>query len=291
MLLLPLLPFCIYGVLLISEKKELSITFVDVGQADSAVIELPDGKTIVVDTGRTGKETAAFLRYLGKRKIDSLALTHSHPDHAGGLDYLLEKFPTGELWDNGRILYPPDMQKSIKRRTLERGDFIESSGYRIEVLHPYKEFYCSSENQHSEENNSSLVLKVTGKSASFLFTGDIEEEAETDIAHLIDWLKSDVLKVPHHGSSTSVQDAFLAGISPSVSVISVGKNNSYGHPGREVLERLDTTRVLRTDRDGAVKITERGGELIVKTCRASGLGKARNFSAELANLKKLFSKW
>jgi competence protein ComEC len=78
-------------ILVISEKKS-QVTFVDVGQGDSAVIELPDGKTVVVDTGRTGKETAAFLSLLGKRDIDALVLTHSHPDHTGGLEFLLKRF-------------------------------------------------------------------------------------------------------------------------------------------------------------------------------------------------------
>ena len=167
MLVLPFLPFCVYAILVVSEKKELSVTFVDVGQGDSAVIELPDRKTLVVDTGRTGKETAAILKLMGKRDIDALVLTHSHPDHTGGMEYLMKKFRVKEIWDNGRIVYPPELHINASRRTLERGDIVEGPAYSIAVLHPYKEFYTMSEDGYSEENSSSLVLKVMGKRSPF----------------------------------------------------------------------------------------------------------------------------
>lgn len=291
MLALPFVPFCIYAILVVSEKKDLSVTFVDVGQGDSAVIELPDRKTIVVDTGRTGKETAAFLKLLGKRDIDALVLTHNHPDHAGGMEYIMKRFTVKELWDNGRIDYPPDLHITASHRILERGDIIETAAYRIAALHPYREFYTLLEDTYSEENNSSLVLKVTGKRRAFLLAGDIEEEAEEDIAHLKKWLQGDVMKIPHHGSRTSVSDAFLTGVSPAIAVISVGKDNSFGHPSQEVLEKLEGKRIFRTDHDGAIKIVERGEELIVKTCREFMFERADNIDTEKRNIMRLFSVW
>ena len=93
-----------------------------------------------------------------------------------------------EIWDSGRILYPMDLPVNTVHRTLERGDILEAAGYRITVLHPYREFYILSEDSYSEENSSSLVLKIAGKKKSFLLAGDIEEEAEEDIAHLKTWL-------------------------------------------------------------------------------------------------------
>jgi len=291
MLALPLVPFCVYAILVLSEKKELGVTFVDVGQGDSAVIELPDRKTIVVDTGRTGKETAAFLRYRGKRDIDALVLTHSHPDHTGGMGYLMKNFNVHEIWDNGRISYPPDLHITARHRILERGDSVETAAYRIVVLHPYREFYTLSEDRYSEENSSSLVLKVMGKKRSFLFAGDIEEEAEEDIAHLKAWLPSDVIKIPHHGSRTSAADGFLAGVSPAIAVISVGRDNSFGHPSQEVLQALEGKKIFRTDRDGAVKIVEREDDLLVKTCRDFIFERAGNISTETENIRKLFSVW
>jgi competence protein ComEC len=291
MLLLPILPFCVYAVLVVSGKKELSVTFADVGQGDSAVIELPDKRTIVIDTGRTGKETAAFLSLLGKRDIDALVLTHSHPDHTGGLEYLLKKFRVKELWDNGRIVYPPELRINANRRTLGRGDIIEGPAYSLTVLHPYKEFYTMAEDSYSDENSSSLALKLKGEKRSFLLAGDIEEEAEEDISHLNAWLASDVIKIPHHGSRTSASDAFLGEVSPSLAVISVGRDNSFGHPSREVLQKLEGKRVLRTDLDGAVKISEKEGELLVKTCREFNFQQADNFASEKSNIMKLFAVW
>jgi competence protein ComEC len=277
--------------LVISEGKDLSITFVDVGQGDSAVIELPDSKTVVVDTGRTGKETAAFLRYRGKKDIDALVLTHNHPDHTGGMEYLLKKYDVKEIWDNGRMSYPDGMHINARHRMLERGDTVEADGYRIAVLHPYEEFYTLSENSYSEENSASLVLKVTGKARSVLFAGDIEEESEEDIAHLKIWLPSDAIKIPHHGSRTSALDDFIAAVSPSIAVISVGRDNSFGHPSQETLEKLESKSIFRTDLDGAIKIVERGDKLLVKTCREFIFEKADDFAMEKGNIRKLFTVW
>jgi competence protein ComEC len=252
---------------------------------------LPDKRTLVVDTGKTGKETAAILKLMGKRDIDALVLTHSHPDHTGGLEYLMKKFRVKEVWDNGRIVYPPELHINAGHRKLERGDLAEGPEYSIAVLHPYKEFYTMSEDNYSEENNSSLVLKVKGKKLSFLLAGDIEEEAEEDISQLKAWMPSDVIKIPHHGSRTSAADNFLGEVSPSVAVISVGRDNSFGHPSHEVLQKLEGKRILRTDLDGAVKITEKEGGLIVKTCREFMFQRADSFGSEKRNIIKLFTVW
>ena len=290
-LLLPFLPFLLYAVMSSFSSKELGVTFLDVGQGDSAVVELPDGKVLVVDTGRTGYETANFLKYLGRSTVDALAITHSHPDHAGGIDHILKQFSVKEIWDNGRLEFPAELRLPETRRLLERGDIADGKSYRIEVLHPYPEFYTLEENDFVEDNNSSIVLKLNGKNHSFLFAGDVEDEAEEDLSHLGTRLRSDVLKVPHHGGRSSVHERFLLEISPSLAVISVGRDNAFGHPRPEMLDVLAGASICRTDQDGAVKITETEGGLQVKTYQDFILERTVSAAGELRNLKRLFATW
>ena len=289
-LIIPFVPIIIYLSMSIFERNELNITYLDVGQGDSSVIELPDGKTIAIDTGRTGRETASFLKYRGKKTVDVLILSHIHPDHTGGLDYILKRFKVKELWDNGRIIFP-DNFTNINHKTLNRGDIVEGKGYTIYILHPYPEFYTMYGNEYVAANNDSLLLKFKGNGKSFLFTGDVEEEAEKDILHLGEWLKSDVIKVPHHGGKTAAYDPFLKMVFPGVAVISAGRDNSFGHPHKETLDALHGAGIFRTDIDGAIKIKESINGLEVKTYKDFQFKKARSFNDESKNIKRLFETW
>jgi competence protein ComEC len=289
-LIIPFVPIIIYLSISIFERNELNITYLDVGQGDSSVIELPDGKTMVMDTGKTGRETASFLKYIGKNTVDVLILSHIHPDHTGGLDYILKRFKVKELWDNGRIIFP-DNFTNINHKTLNRGDIVEGKGYTIYILHPYPEFYTMYGNEYVAANNDSLLLKFKGNGKSFLFTGDVEEEAEKDILHLGEWLKSDVIKVPHHGGKTAAYDPFLKMVSPGVAVISAGRDNSFGHPHKETLDALHGAGIFRTDIDGAIKIKESINRLEVKTYKEFQFKKARSFNDESKNIKRLFETW
>ncbi|MFZ6016417.1 MAG: DNA internalization-related competence protein ComEC/Rec2 [Nitrospirota bacterium] len=290
-LIIPFVAIMIYLSLSIFEKQKLSVTYLDVGQGDSSVIELPDGKTIVIDTGRSGRETASFLKYKGKETIDVIILSHVHPDHTGGLGYILKRFGVEELWDNGRLIYPGNYISNINHRTLSRGDMVECSGYTIYVFHPYPEFYTMYGNEYLEANNDSVVLKIEGRDKSFLFAGDIEEEAEEDIVHLSRWLKSDVIKVPHHGSKVSAYEPFFKAVSPKFAVISVGRDNPFGHPHKEILDALHGAKIFRTDLDGAIKIEELGKGLEIKTYKDFQLSRARTFRDEMKNIKRLFERW
>ena len=276
----------------------MGITYLDVGQGDGAVIELPDKKVVVMDTGRSGREAAAFLKYLGMKSIDALVLSHADSDHAGGTDYLAARFKVKEMWDSGRIICPEGNSTGIVRRILERGDIIVASspqrevkGYKVYVLHPYREFYAMNGDSDNGGNDSSLVLKIEGRNKSFLFTGDIEEEAQEDIIHLGKWLKSDVIKVPHHGGRTSAYKPFYDAASPEIAVISVGRDNAYGHPHQETLDMLEGAKIYRTDMNGAVKITEKDGRLEVKTCRGYRFSKTKNLAGEIKNIQRLFEVW
>jgi competence protein ComEC len=245
----------------------------------------------VVDTGRTGRETEAFLEYRGKSDVDALILSHGHPDHSGGLTRIVKSFDVHELWDNGLIEYPDELLTHTMQKSVKRGDMIDESTYTLTVLHPYKEFYSLFGREYDQENNSSVVLKLTGIRNSLLFTGDIEQEAEEDIAHIGRRLSSDIVKVPHHGSRTSVHDLFFSRLSPSIAVLSVGRENTFGHPSSEVLEKLAKVKIFRTDTDGAIKITETKNGVVVKTYKKYMLDKAGSLREELQNIKKLFFIW
>src|SRR4030042_7131157 len=146
-------------------------------------------------------------------------------------------------------------------------------------------------NEYVAANNDSLLLKFKGNSKSFLFTGDVEEEAEKDILNLRSWLKSDVIKVPHHGGKTSSYESFFEAVSPDIAVISAGRDNSFGHPHKETLDALHGARIFRTDIDGAIKIKESINALEVKTYKDFQFKKARSFNDESKNIKRLFETW
>jgi competence protein ComEC len=292
-LIIPFLPVLLYFLLSLSGKRELAVTYLDVGQGDSAVIELPDRKTIVIDTGRTGRETASYLKYKGKKVVDALVLSHIHPDHTGGLDYLVKRFEIKELWDNGRMILPENVMSYIKdkHRILQRGDVLERKGHTMYIFHPYPEFYSLSGNEYVGANNDSLVLRIAGSNSSFLFAGDIEEEAEENLSSLGNFLGSDVIKVPHHGGKTSAYKPFFELVSPEVAVISIGRNNAFGHPHDEMIDTLQGIRIFRTDTDGAVKIQESAHGLKIKTFKDFQLERTGSFTAELQNIKRLFQTW
>lgn len=290
LLMVPFIPLVIYMFSVLYEKDKITVTYLDVGQGDASVIELPDGRTMLMDTGNTGREPASFLKYRGRQCIDILVFSHGHPDHTGGFEYLADRFNIREIWDNGRLIMP-DKLSHIPHRSLNRGDVIEGPGYGISVLHPYPEFYSSGGREYDEANNGSLVFRIESGGRSFLFTGDVEKEAEEDILHLGKWLKSDVMKTPHHGGKTSADEGFLRAVSPDIAVISAGRDNSFGHPHQETLDALEGSAIYRTDIDGAIKIEAAEKGLEIKTYKGSVIEKAASISDEIKNIRKLCETW
>jgi competence protein ComEC len=168
---------------------------------------------------------------------------------------------------------------------------IEGRGYTIYILHPYPEFYTTRGNEYDAENNDSLVLKIAGKHTSFLFSGDIQDEAEEDILHIGTWLQSDVIKVPHHGGKTSAHEPFFEAASPEIAVISAGRENPFGHPHQQTLDVLKDIRVFTTSESGAIRITEAESGLKAETFQDCQLKRTNSASEELMNYKKLFAVW
>lgn len=265
-----------------------SVSFLDVGQGDSVVVELPDNRVIVIDTGKNGYVLSRYLRYRGIKTIDALALSHPQRDHAGGLSKIVSKFEVKQIWDNGWIQYPIGLVEGIKIQSLQRGDLIYGEGYSILVLHPHSGFVP----ERSIENNLSLVLKLTIGKVSFLLTGDIEQEAISDLIHTRTALTSTVLKFPHHGSLSSFDRDFINLVDPDFVVLSAGRQNPYNFPHSTVIEELADKRLFRTDIDGAIKFELKGQKhLRVLTAREHSIRPVKTLQDELINLRLLFEVW
>lgn len=267
-------------------SDDMRVTFLDVGQGDSSVVEMPDRKVIVIDTGKDGFHVCQYLKYRGIKDISALVISHPQRDHVGGFERLKNDFNIEEIWDNGFVQYLQD--SNIKKVSLIRGDVMYGADYKILVLHPHRDFNPNK----NIENNLSLVIKICGRLNCFLFTGDIENEAIEDINHLGSYLSSTVLKIPHHGSKSSGDSNFINHVSPGYAVISLGAGNRHGLPHKEVLDLLNDIRVFTTDKDGAIRFSEdNSGRLNIMTYKDFTLKPQPDIKEELANLKRLFYKW
>lgn len=248
----------------------LRVTYLSVGQGDSAFLELPDGKTMLIDGGGTNNSdfdvgervVAPYLRSKGIERIDYMVLSHSQQDHMGGLLFLARNMKVGEFWWNGvgslGALGGALDENGVVKRVVNSSIVKAGAGEaQIEFLNPPV-------GSDLDVNDSSLVMKVTYGERSFLFTGDIGEKAERVLA--LKDVESDVLKAAHHGSKYSSTAGFLRAVRPSVVVVSAGWLNSFGFPHKETLERYADAgaQVVRTDISGAVIIETDGKSLSKK---------------------------
>ncbi len=244
----------------------LELTAIDVGQGDSILLVSPQGRTLLVDAGGIpfwmhseldiGEDVVSpYLWSRGIHQLDVMALTHAHADHMGGMAAVLANFHPHELW-LGVDSPSPELQTLLREAKAlgipvilhKAGDSLEIGGAKVQVLAPPRD----AEARASRPNDESLVIKVSYGATSALLEGDAEKKTEKQVAQ--ENPEADLLKVAHHGSATSTIPELLAAVHPRFAVISVGARNVYGHPRREVLDRLAEAHVLtyRTDMDGAV---------------------------------------
>lgn len=257
----------------------LQITFLDVGQGDGICMELPDGRVYLMDGGSSDVSKVGnyrlvpFLKAKGIRKIDAVFLSHGDADHINGIAELLEEkqmsidcicLPAGAEQEEFVEIRDLARARNISVRTIQAGDFWENNGAKFWCLNPA--------DVTASGNAASMVLYMEYQDFSMLLTGDLEGGGEKSVAAL---LRSNaitgisVLKVAHHGSKNSTKEEFLRQCSPAVAVISCGEHNTYGHPHKETLERLNDmgTAVYRTDCSGAVQITVSGSRMKVTEYR------------------------
>jgi len=254
----------------LARTKFLEVNFFDVGQGDAIFIETPERHQILIDGG----PSSAILEKLGRempfwdRTIDLVILTHPEKDHIAGLLEVLKKYKvenilwTGVERDTSEYNEWVGLLKSegAKIKIAQTNQKITSPGLVIKVLYPFENLEGKF---FKDSNDTSVVSKLIFGKNSFLFTGDIYKSVEKELIDRGVDIGADVLKVAHHGSKTSTSEEFLKEISPEVAVISVGKDNSYGHPHQEVLDILGKygINVLRTDLDRDIKIFSDGTTL------------------------------
>jgi len=260
----------------------LKVNFINVGEGDSILIEAPNKINILIDGGGTpqsdfdvgSKIVVPYLRRKGINEIDLLVLTHPHLDHLEGLLPVLMEFKVDMVLDSGLPCDSSEykefisliLKKGIPYHKAKAGDnFIFSNNLEIFLLNP---LYDSDFYEESDFNNASIVVKLFYKNADFLFTGDIEETAEKKLLVWQNILQSDILKVGHHGSTSSTNLQFLDKVNPSIAVITVGKNH-FGHPSQKTIERLEdkNIQIYRTDEDGTIIIRTNGQEYWIRTLR------------------------
>ena len=286
-----------------TDGGKLRVTFLDVGQGDCSLVRFPDGRTMLVDSGGSewgidpGRATVApYLWNSGIRRLDYAALTHPHPDHAGGFACILSHFDAGQVWegtqetdgDAYRAFRDAAAKSGAARHVVTKRGGLDVGGAKLQILHtPAVSMKEMGKGKDTIENNRSLVMRISYGDVSFLFAGDCEKAAQHAMltANPPLPLRSTVLKVPHHGSADAAHGAFINAVSPSIAVVSTGRHNRFGHPSPVMagLLKQSGATLYNTADDGAVTVETDGKGVRVRTYRETAPVPAKSWDGELAN--------
>lgn len=260
----------------LSPNNSLKVSFFDVGQGDSVLIETPNRGKIIIDGGPDNSVLAKIGRALSfyDRAIEILIITHPDSDHLAGAVEIARNYDIGAILINGKECATKiceEFNKIVKEKNIKV--IVASAGQKIDfgnnvkmdIFLPAKSSFVKTAEGKAEDNNFSIISYLTYGEDSFLFAGDAEIKEELDLINTWTGLTADVLKVAHHGSKNSMNQLFLEKINPKFSVISVGAKNRYGHPHIETIEALKKigSEILRTDLEGDIKIISNGAGIVL----------------------------
>lgn len=252
-----------------SDDKIIS-HYIDVGQGDASFIEFPNGEVMLIDAGiaSSSEKIIEYIQSLGYNQIDYVIATHPHADHIGGMAEVIKTFDIGTIY-MPKAVSTSKTYENLLKTIKDKGLSIKTGKAGVNVLQEEDltiEMLAPNQDKYSSLNNYSIVLKITYGNTSFLYTGDAEELSEKEITGNVE---ADVLKVGHHGSDTSSSEEFLEKVNPKYAIISVGEDNSYGHPASSTIKKLEkyTNHIYRTDLNGTVVVTSDGVNIEVKTER------------------------
>ncbi len=258
-------------------RSTLRVTYLDVGQADSILIQVPNGKNILIDAGNNedAELITSYLKKQGIRRLDVVIGTHPHEDHIGSLDKVIQTFEIGQVimpkvttnTQTYKEVLTAIQNKGLKIKEAKAGLKLELGPTDAENPQMSAEILAPVSGQYEDMNNYSAVLRLVYGKNTFLFMGDAEDVSEKEMLASSVNLKADVLKAGHHGSNSSTTQEFLNKVNPKYAVISVGKDNTYGHPTPSTLSRLKKSgiEVYRTDEMGTIIAESDGTKISFRT--------------------------